>query len=62
MMTTEECIMYDQLVNMGIATPEEINLYYNLTATTWKKTLENILYFRTGYRSIAQMIEAEEEE
>ena len=62
MMTTDEMILYDQLVDMGIATPEEINLCFNLTATTWTETLENILYIRTGYRSISQMLEAEDEE
>lgn len=62
MMTTNEMVLYDQLVDMGIATPEEINLCFNLTATTWTETLENILYIRTGYRSISQMLEEEEEE
>ena len=62
MMTTEEMVMYDQLVELGVATPEEINLCFNLTATTWTETLENILFIRTGYRSISQMLEDEEEE
>ena len=62
MMTTEEMVMYDMLVDLGVATPEEINLCFNLAALSWTETLENILYIRTGYRSIPQMLEAEDEE
>ena len=61
-MTTDEMVLYDQLVDMGIATPEEINLCFNLAALGWTETLKNILYIRTGYRSISQMLEDEEEE
>ena len=62
MMTTEEMVMYDQLVDMGIATTEELNLARNLMSGEWKEVLEAVLYIRTGYRSIAQMLEAEDEE
>ena len=63
MMTTEEMIMYDQLVERGIATAEEINLVFNCSAwQNWTKCLEAILYSRTGYRSIIQLTEAEDEE
>ena len=59
MMTTEEMIMYDQLVDMGIATPDEINLAFNVGGKGWTDTLNSILYIRTGYRSIEQMTEEE---
>ena len=59
MMTTEECVMYDQLVDMGIATPDEINLAFNISNSGWTDTLNSILYIRTGYRSISQMLEEE---
>jgi hypothetical protein len=55
-------ILYDQIVDMGIATAEEINLVFNIAGGDWTKVLNDILYVRTGYRSIAQMIEAEDEE
>jgi hypothetical protein len=61
-MTTDEMIMYDQIVDMGIATAEEINLVFNIAGGGWAKVLTDILYVRTGYRSIPQMLEAEEEE
>ena len=60
-MTTEEMIMYDQLVDMEIATTEELNLARNLMAGTWMEVLETVLFIRTGYRSLAQMFEAEDE-
>lgn len=63
MMTTNEMVMYDQLVELGIATPDEINLVFNCsTWQNWEKCLNAILYSRTGYRSIAQMINEENEE
>ena len=61
MMTTEEMVMYDQLVDMGIATAEEINLAYNVAGGNWIGVLNKILYVRTGYRSIEQMLEKEED-
>ena len=60
MMTTDEMVLYDQLVEMGIATPEEINLCFNMTALIWSEVLQNILEIRTGYKSIAQMLEEED--
>lgn len=61
-MTTNEMIMYDELVEMEIATPEELNLARNLVSGSWMEVLTQVLFIRTGYRSMAQMIEAEEEE
>lgn len=62
MMTTEEMVMYDQLVDMSIATAEELNLARNLVSGSWEDVLTSVLYIRTGYHSIEQMFEAEEEE
>ena len=62
MMTTEEMVMYDQLVDMGIATAEELNLARNLVSGSWEDVLTSVLYIRTGYRSIEQMFEEEEED
>lgn len=61
-MTTEEMIKYDQIVDMGIATAEEINLVRCIAEGSWDEVLDAIIYARTGYRSLEQMIEAEEEE
>jgi hypothetical protein len=61
-MTTGECIKYDCLVDMGIATTEEINLVRNCMTGSWDEVLDAILYARTGYNSIEQMTEAEDEE
>lgn len=60
-MTTNECILYDQIVELGIATAEEINLVRNLVAGEWTEVLNSIVYVRTGYRSLDQMLEAEED-
>jgi hypothetical protein len=62
MMTQDNMIMYDQLVEQGIATPEEINLVFNVHGGDWTSVLNAILYVRTGYRSLQQMIDAESEE
>ena len=61
-MTREEMIMYDQVVDMEIATAEEINLVRCCMNGSWTDVLIAIIYARTGYRSLEQMLEAEEEE
>ena len=62
MMTTNEMITYDQIVEMGIATPEEINLAFNVSGLGWTEVFSRIIYDRTGFHSIQQMVEAEDEE
>lgn len=57
MMTVEEMTMYDWMVDNGIATAEELNLAFNLTSNGWKKTIEDVLCIRTGYRTIEQFME-----
>ena len=60
MMTTEEMVMYDMMVELGIATSEELNLARNLVSGSWKEVLTQVLDIRTGYKSIEQMLEEEE--
>ena len=61
-MTTDEMILYDQLVDMEIATADELNLARNLMSGSWLEVLNAVLFVRTGYRSLEQMIEAEDED
>lgn len=61
-MTTAEMILYDMMVECGIATPEELNLARCLVSGTWEEVLNQVLYIRTGYRTWEQLIESEEED
>lgn len=61
MMTKEEEYLYDMLVELNIATEEELNLAFNITDMCWIDTLNRVLYARTGYRSLEQYLEEEEE-
>ncbi len=61
MMTTEEMIMYDQLVEFSIATAEEINLAFNVSERSWKDVLTLILYHRTGYTTMEDFIMYEQD-
>ena len=61
-MTVNEMITYDQIVELEIATAEEINLVKCCMSGTWDEVLKSILYARTGYRSIEQMLDDEEED
>jgi len=61
-MTQNEMFMYDQMVELEIATAEELNLARNLMAGTWEEVLNAVLYIRTGYRTMDQFYEAEVEE
>ena len=61
MMTTEEMVMYDMMVELGVATSEELNLARDLVSGSWKEILTQVLDIRTGYKSIEDMLEEEEE-
>lgn len=50
-MTTNECIKYDQMVEYGIATTEELNLARNLMSGEWNEVLDAVCYIRTGLRT-----------
>ena len=56
---TEE--LYDYLVEFDIATEEEIGLVCSINGTNLE-SLESILYVRTGYRSLEQLGEMEEDD
>ena len=60
MMTTEEMVMYDMMVELGVATSEELNLARDLVSGSWKEILTQVLDIRTGYKSIEDMFEEEE--
>ena len=59
-MTTEEMVMYDMMIELGVATSEELNLARNLVSGSWKEVLTQVLDIRTGYKSIEQMLEEEQ--
>jgi len=50
--------LYDLLIDLGIATSEEISLVTSINGTS-TDTLNSILYSRTGYRSLDQFNECE---
>lgn len=60
MMTTEEMVMYDMMVELGVATSKELNLARDLVSGSWKDVLTQVLDIRTGYKSIEDMFEEEE--
>lgn len=59
MMTTEEMVMYDMMVELGVATSKELNLARDLVSGSWKEVLTQVLDIRTGYKSIEDMLEEE---
>jgi hypothetical protein len=61
-MTREEIDAYDFIVENGISTSEELNLARNLLDGSWLDILNSVLYVRTGYRTIEQMIESENDD
>ena len=61
-MTINEMIKYDQMVEYGVATAEELNLARNLVSGEWNEVLDSVCYVRTGYRTFEQFLENEMEE
>lgn len=61
-MTTHEIETYDYIVDLGIATQEEINLVRNVLNGSWEDIFNAIIFARTGYRTVEQYIEMMEEE
>ena len=55
-MNEEECRMYDLIVEMDIATTQEINLVRNVLSGSWADILNAIVYARTGYNTLNQFI------
>ncbi len=58
-MTTKEMTVYDQMVELGIATAEEINLVKCIRGGSWTEVLNDIISVRTGYSDFDNFIEAE---
>lgn len=54
-------MMWDTMVELDIADEEELGLACALCGTN-EQTLQRVLYIRTGYNSLEQMFEEEEEE
>lgn len=59
MMNERMEMIWDTMVELGIATEAELGLATALCGIT-EETLNSVLYIRTGYRSIEQMLEEEE--
>ena len=59
-MTDNMLFLWDNMTELGIATDEELRLACALCGTT-EETLKRVLYIRTGYRNIEQILEEEEE-
>lgn len=58
MLNNRENYIWDTMVELGIATNEELGLAVALCGTT-EQTLNRVLFIRTGYRSIEQMLDEE---
>lgn len=56
MLTDRENYVWDTLVELEIATNEELGLAVALCGKS-EQTLNNVLYIRTGYRDIEQMFD-----
>jgi hypothetical protein len=62
-MNTNEMIKYDMMVELGVATPEEINLVRCLMSGSWNTILDNIVYAREGYHTFEEYLaELDEDE
>lgn len=50
--------LYDELVDLGIATEAELNLVTSING--WNEdSFNDVIYVRTGYRSLEQLKECE---
>lgn len=61
-MTQNEMMKYDQMVELEIATAEELNLARNLVSGSWNEVLDAVCYIHTGFRTFESFIENEMEE
>ena len=60
-MTRDAVALYEELVERGLFTEDELNLITDICGFT-VETLNNCIFARYGYRSLAQMLEEEERE
>lgn len=56
MMTQEEMFLYDYMVETEIATADELNLARCLISGSWIDVLSSVLYIRTGFRTLEQVL------
>lgn len=61
-MNEKEIRMYDYVVELGLATAEELNLVKNIKGGTWEEVINAVVDVRTGYKTLDQYIECEMEE
>ena len=61
-MTQREMEIYDELVAVGLATIEELNLARNLMDGSWTDVLNAVIFVRTGYRTFEQLMSEEMDE
>ena len=60
MMNEKELTLWETMVDLGIATNEELGLATALCGTNIH-TLESVLYIRTGCHSLDQLLEENED-
>ena len=61
-MTTNEMIKYDMIVELGIATSEELNLARNLVDSKKNEVQDKVVNIRTRYSTFEQYRECDLEE
>lgn len=59
MMNDKELYIWETLTELGIATDEELGLVTAINGTN-EHTLNMVLYVRTGYSTLEQMFEEDE--
>lgn len=53
--------MWDNIINCGIATEEELQLITNINGYN-EKTLNDVVYVRTGYQNLGSYLGEDEDE
>lgn len=62
MMNEKEVKMYDEVIELGICTTEELNLVKNAMGGTWEFVINRVVSVRTEYDTLEQYIKCELEE
>lgn len=60
-MTTKELIQYDMMVEMDIATAEELNMVLAIVSGEAKEIMDTVVYYRTGYRTFEDLLAEDED-
>lgn len=61
MLDARQEYIWDSIVEFGIATSEEVGLVVGINGVS-EKTLNDIIWVRTGYRDIEQFLNYDEED